>query len=411
MHAIMYEGVPHTSGSTEERSWALFRRTGKQMRARNFDFCNFHFTLTFEDDDDDDISQNFSLTMLRTKKTDAIGTVNGHLIDRKKTALGGGFFECCDAISDELQNAGCLCCDDRGIIRPALSKIVCDRRRIARASCGGFLYVNEVMINEKANRGSDLGLVMLQALFHNLVKHFTLAALFPAPWDTDDRDRDESDPLRTKKVVKIARHFARVGFAPIGTSGYMFVEQSQIPRDILPKEATSQLEIYEPPAKRELSVLDQELIESICDLEKVKDLVAKGADPKHAEALHHACFRQAGLPTLQYLISQGCHVNDRDVIHQTPLMLAAFRCDADTVCNLISLGADPRCVDGQGETALDAFHDKQQSIRDYRVCFGLDRLPPTPAALATRTKQEADKERILRALGEPAAQGTRKRKA
>ncbi len=119
--------------------------------------------------------------------------------------------------------------------------------------------------------------------------------------------------------------------------------------------------------------MDKELIESLDDLQAVKALIAQGADPKAADALHHACFRRAPLPTLEYLISQGCNVNGRDLIHQTPLMLAAFRCDADAVCSLISLGADPRIVDDEGDTALDVFNQRQQSIADFSVCLGLDR--------------------------------------
>jgi hypothetical protein len=248
-----------------------------------------------------------------------------------------------------------------------------------------------MVINEKSKQRSDLGLIMLQALFHNLADDFTLATL-----DTDPCT-GSADPLRGKKVVQSARHFARIGFAPIGKSGYMFVEESQIPRAILPKEATSKLEVYEPPAARNLSVLDKELIESLGDLKKVKALITKGADPKNADALHHACANKAALPTLKYLISKGCDIDGKDTFQQTPLMVAACLGEADAVCNLLSLGADPRCVDDEGRTALDAFNTSQQSRADSRVCFG---MPPDPSACSSR---------IRSALGEP-AQASRKRR-
>jgi hypothetical protein len=378
------------------------------MRARNFEYAGFNFSLTFENEWDDKSVKKYRLKMMEMKKSDVIGNVDGYLIDRKV----GGFFERCDAISSELQVAGCLCCDNKGKIRPSLSKIIVDEKRVACASRGGFLYINEVMLSNKAKRGCDLGLVMLQALFHNLDKSFSLAVLYPAPWDTEDRRRDEPDSQRGSKIIKIARHFARVGFAPIMKSGYMFVENCQIPQNILPKETTSQLAIPLEPAPRNLSELDEELIKSLDDLAKVKNLISQGADPKNSDALHHACARQLPLPVLQLLLANGCGVDDLDAFGQSPLMLAASLGRANAVCHLIALGADPALADEDGHTALDAFHTKQQSLADLRETFDLDSLAPTPAMLATRAEERAKNERILAALSGPkGAPGKRKRAA
>jgi len=107
------------------------------MSDAKFNFANFRFTLTFESDEfDDDASKEFFLTMLDKKKSKEIGTVEGHLIDRTGKVNSARFFERCDAISSELQGAGLLCCDNQGKLRPALSKLICDKQRVARASRG-----------------------------------------------------------------------------------------------------------------------------------------------------------------------------------------------------------------------------------------------------------------------------------
>ena len=398
MTATCVRGVAVAPPLFESESGLPLQR--KKMRARTFDFARFHFTLTLEDEWGDESLKNYTLTMMegtKSVKSNKIGSIQGYLIDRKV----GGFFERCDAISSELQVAGCLCCDNRGNIRPTLSNIISNERRVALASRGGFLYINEVIISKKARRGSDLGLIMLQALFHNLAKRFTLAVLFPAPWDIADREREKPDRQRGNKIIKIARHFAPVGFAPIAKSGYMFVEQSQIPQNILTKEATSRLDIplHAEPAERNLSDLDKELIDSLGDIEQVKILIANGADPKNSDALHHACARQLPLPIFQLLLANGCGVDDKDIFQQTPLMLAASLFHADIVCNLVLLGADPSCVDGDGRTALDVFIDKLQSLADFEET--LHGLVPTPDMLAAEERQRINHERIRRALGGP----------
>jgi hypothetical protein len=122
---------------------------------------------------------------------------------------------------------------------------------------------------------------MLRALFN--WTDFSLSCLFPAPWGIEDRRRGEVDPLREVKLQKIARLFAQIGYRQIGTSGYMFLEKSQLKDELVLVEEGDTMK-YAPSHhlasyKPDLSALDDELIDAIQsrrpDLARVRAAITK----------------------------------------------------------------------------------------------------------------------------------------
>jgi ankyrin repeat protein len=106
--------------------------------------------------------------------------------------------------------------------------------------------------------------------------------------------------------------------------------------------------------------LSNRLVEAVdnYDLEKVKGLLAQGADPNVPNWDGYTAVGKAaedGTPAMiQLLIQHGGNVNGRDGHHLTPLLMAAQQDKLDIVRTLLSLGADVNARDDGGKTALMA---------------------------------------------------------
>lgn len=94
------------------------------------------------------------------------------------------------------------------------------------------------------------------------------------------------------------------------------------------------------------------------DIEKVKELIAKGADVNakenvigegYAALFHAASYGHTAIVKL--LIEKGADVNERPG-RNTPLIIAAWGGYTDTVQVLLEAGADPNAKDETGWTAL-----------------------------------------------------------
>jgi len=147
------------------------------------------------------------------------------------------------------------------------------------------------------------------------------------------------------------------------------------------------------------------------DLNEVKRLlninpdIINELDREHDTAIMKACRNCNGKDVVAFLLDNGANINDkeyRDLIDQTPLIIAAFNGCTDIVRMLLDAGADIGHRNDQGENALisasqegnidvvkvllDAGADKNQSNADGE----------TPLELAIRLKQKKELINLLR---------------
>ena len=108
----------------------------------------------------------------------------------------------------------------------------------------------------------------------------------------------------------------------------------------------------------------------------VKILLDTGADPtitdKYGEScLHAAVSGHCSTETIQKIIDHGAHVNAVNKDGATPLLLACFTAQAETVRFLLELNADPNIAYADGDTSLHQAVDAacseetMQEIIDY----------------------------------------------
>jgi ankyrin repeat protein len=145
------------------------------------------------------------------------------------------------------------------------------------------------------------------------------------------------------------------------------------------------------------------------NLEKVKELVEKGADLKAREKVvgegHTALFNAASAghtDVVKFLIEKGAEVNKQPG-KVTSLMMAAWAGKTDTVRVLLQAGADPNAKDEKGWTAL-ADVARKGYIEIARLLIEKDadvnvRLTDgnTPLSWASATKNQEMMELLKRA--------------
>ena len=128
-------------------------------------------------------------------------------------------------------------------------------------------------------------------------------------------------------------------------------------------------------------------------------------DREHDTAIMKACRNCNGKDVVAFLLENGANINDeeyRDLIDQTPLIIAAFHGCTDIIRMLIDAGADIGHRNHQGENALITA-SQEGNIDSVKVLLdaGADKNQPnadgeTPLELAIRLKQKKELINLLR---------------
>jgi len=288
------------------------------------------------------------------------------------------FHDMCRTTGQEVGECAAALFDARGRPRGAF------RRRLheAPSMVGGFLYVEELHLL-KAHRGKDVGLDFLQGLLLRLRPRWTLAVIFPAGAPPLGRAVDA--------VERLARHFARIGFVQVATCEpqlhYWFLRGSDRPIRLSLAQAAG-IAVAAPRTPNVMCPADQELRAACLGTPEDKEglgsgagagrvqptparlraLVANGADPGRAHALH-VCVANADLESARELLDLGAGVSERDAHGSTPLHVAASLCGRQgmlaIVCALISNGAR---LDAQNDEGLTPLHCAREAKRDAKTC-------------------------------------------
>ena len=147
------------------------------------------------------------------------------------------------------------------------------------------------------------------------------------------------------------------------------------------------------------------------DLNEVKRLLSINPeiinefDGEHDTAIMKACRNCNGKDVVAFLLDNGANINDkeyRDLIDQTPLIIAAFNGCTDIVRMLIDAGADIGHRNDQGENALiTASQEGNIDVVKVLLDAGADKNQPnadgeTPLELAIRLKQKKELINLLR---------------
>jgi ankyrin repeat protein len=147
------------------------------------------------------------------------------------------------------------------------------------------------------------------------------------------------------------------------------------------------------------------------DLNEVKRLFALNPDiinekdREHDTAIMKACRNCNAIDVVTFLLENGANINDkeyRDLIDQTPLIIAAFNGCTDIVRMLIDAGADIHHRNDQGENALiSAAQEGNIDVVKVLLNAGADVNQPnadgeTALSLAITLKQKKELIDLLR---------------
>ena len=147
------------------------------------------------------------------------------------------------------------------------------------------------------------------------------------------------------------------------------------------------------------------------DLNEVKRLlninpdIINEFDGEHDTAIMKACRNCNGKDVVAFLLENGANINDkeyRDLIDQTPLIIAAFNGCTDIVRMLLDAGADIGHRNDQGENALiSASQEGNIDVVKVLLYAGADKNQPnadgeTPLELVIRLKQKKELINLLR---------------
>ena len=350
------------------------------------------------------------------------GSLTGLVIDRSfRPRPRWTFHELCDAQSRELQQMGVCFCNNDGTLRYAdLDGL--DAKNDSAANWGGFLQIELVSISEE-HRHKDLGVRCVKAVLEWLnvqdkrerEEHlqeemrsldlksrlgfgWTLAVLSPGLENVGEdaecrmaaflRDRPASASAR-----KVTLQWARLGFrqAKFG-SDFWFLTPGGLA--LKSKTDVAELQITRVPKREPLHKDDQALLKYLLGCvddqgrvsagfeANVRRLVAQGAEPERAHALHRAVeFGVAAGAHFRLLVSLGANLDGTDelgavALHRTAALLdRGERTQARAVAAaeaLISLGANRSVADVFGDTPLMSVLKQMRDRKDFEGMYGRD---------------------------------------
>ena len=359
----------------------------KHKRRRKDDSTNN--TKKKDDDDDDDCDES-------------IGSLNGTILKRPSN----NFFELGDIVSDELQWFTCLFCDVKG----RLSRVDTNLKGKALSS-GGFFHIDKISVN-KEHKGKDIGLRMIYETLSCLKEHWNICVLKWLALNDGIIDRlgreliddsNEDNALSTAIEVKIAKHFARMGFQQAGKnkekcSAWYLTSKTfsatPMSKWKTKKEIEDSLDIFVPPPKKYPEGVDKELQDLIKRAvnthshgnfpSEIRDLVTnKGANIETSRAIHiiAACASQmsyfSGGSTslltnvLQPLLDLGADVNAKDDDGNTPLHVASAMNSRQFMEVLTRAGADSTILNNAGDTPLQCMQKARQAQVDFMRAFSI----------------------------------------
>ena len=113
-----------------------------------------------------------------------------------------------------------------------------------------------------------------------------------------------------------------------------------------------------PISREERKILDQQIAEAafVCDLVRVRDLLARGADPNAPDDEGRTPLFSAvlggSLAMLGLLLESKADANARDPRGATPLHVAAEEVLPEAATLLVARGADVNAQDEEGNTPL-----------------------------------------------------------
>lgn len=366
----------------------------------------------------------FNVTAHATLEKEKIGYLIGHLLERPNQ----NFWEYADAISEELERLASTFCDLNGVA----SRVEHPRLKEAPpcVSWGGFLHIETIEVKSD-HQGHDLGLQIIHETLVFLKNDWSLVVMEPGTlsshvckWKENSRKRKfcqvktQQDEAVTSGLIKISRHWARMGFAQAGrsatlcsawfmTSDWYFQPDVSEPNDPkkrwIPKnEASSTIDVYVPPKKVEPTGLDKELVEAVQDMTQrnnsrttvylmsvlsglpptsaaeststIESLVKRGASIDKSHALHMAAANSnEEASILEILIRLGGNVDSHDDDGNTPLHVAAGVMTEPAITVLVRSGASLQATNLDGDTPLQSFMKIVERSNGYAQRF---RLPP-----------------------------------
>ena len=303
-----------------------------------------------------------------------LGSLSARLINMKSSR--GSFFQTCDSDSEELISAGRSFFSNDCALREPLRSAVVDKSAVEK---GGFLYVFQVDV-VKTERGKVLALGMLAASFEHLKDRVSLSAMLPAPWSEEDRQTNVIAD-RPKKIERIARHFARLGFRQVAAqSDFIFVEKRCIPAVALPKLPPSQVVMtLAVAAESDLTPLDLELRKAMRGLQdpstggvqpgllSIGRLIGLGASADRSHALHFSSISDDYSSVLSFLLSPQGGAATVDLLDEGGVAALEIAVSSDAESNvrlLLEAGASPAA-------GFKELEKQRLNMEDFRSTFNL----------------------------------------
>jgi hypothetical protein len=192
-----------------------------------------------------------------------IGTVDCQLISR-----GEGFYYACDTISEEIQKCAVFFFDNQGRFQADH-----ELRTTLSEGCneGGFLYLNQVKINELQFRGKELGVKLIHKLLQRLAGKWSVCFVHPIPINALLEDPLFNDRTYNEKLVGYCQCYARIGFQQCSKNdassqtAYWCLDATKYTGDnIMTKEESKLVQVV-------MEIQEQKLNE---DNEKISEIIA-----------------------------------------------------------------------------------------------------------------------------------------